>query len=48
LLNSILPKIRKKPVARAYSERRKRDLLIAKITTKNGKRRVLKYQKQKH
>jgi len=35
-------------VARAYSEGRKKDLLIAKITTKNGKRRVLKYEKQKH
>jgi len=32
-------------VARAYSECRKKELLIAKITTKNGKRRVLKYEK---
>jgi hypothetical protein len=35
-------------VALAYSEGRTRDLLVAKITTKNGKRRVLKYEKQKH
>jgi hypothetical protein len=35
-------------VARAYSEGRKNELLIAKITTKTGKRRVLKYEKQKH
>jgi hypothetical protein len=32
-------------VARAYSEGSRNDLLIAKITTKNGKRRVLKYEK---
>jgi len=32
-------------VARAYSKGRRNDLLIAKITTKNGKRRVLKYEK---
>ena len=35
-------------VAKACSDGRKRDLLIAKITTKNGKRRVLKYEKRKH
>jgi hypothetical protein len=36
-------------VARDYSEgRRRRDLLIAKITTKNGKRRVLKYERPEH
>jgi hypothetical protein len=35
-------------VAKAYSEGRKRDLLIAKITTKNKKRRVLKFEKPKH
>ena len=35
-------------VAKAYSEGRKKDLLIAKITTKGGKRRVLKYEKPKH
>lgn len=35
-------------VAKAYSEGRRNDLLIAKITTKNGKRRVLKYEKPKH
>lgn len=34
-------------VAKAYSEGRN-DLLIAKITTKNGKRKVLKYDKPKH
>jgi hypothetical protein len=33
-------------VARAYSEGRKNELLIAKITTKTAKRRVLKYEKQ--
>ncbi len=32
-------------VAKAYSKGRKNDLLIAKITTKNGKRKVLKYEK---
>jgi len=32
-------------VAKAYSEGRKSDLLIAKITTKNDKRRVLKFEK---
>lgn len=32
-------------VAKAYSKGRQNDLLIAKITTKNGKRRVLKYEK---
>jgi hypothetical protein len=35
-------------VAKAYSEGRRSDLLVAKITTKNGKRRVLKYEKPKH
>jgi len=35
-------------VAKAYSEGRKNDLLIAKITTKNGTRKVLKYDKPKH
>jgi hypothetical protein len=35
-------------VAKAYSEGRQNDLLIAKITTKGGKRRVLKYEKPKH
>jgi len=35
-------------VAKAYSEGRRRELLIAKITTKNGKRRVLKYEKAEH
>ena len=32
-------------VAKAYSEGRRNRLLIAKITTKNGKRKVLKYEK---
>lgn len=35
-------------VARAYSDRSRNDLLIAKITTKKGKRRVLKYEKPEH
>ena len=35
-------------VAQAYSEGSRNDLLIAKITTKNGKRRVLKYEKPEH
>jgi hypothetical protein len=35
-------------VAKVYSEKRKNDLLIAKITTKNGKRKVLKYEKYQH
>jgi len=35
-------------VAEAYSEGRKNDLLVAKITTKNGKRKVLKYDKPEH
>jgi hypothetical protein len=35
-------------VAKVYSEKRKNDLLIAKITTKNGKRKVLKYEKYPH
>lgn len=35
-------------VAKAYSEGKRNDLFIAKITTKNGKRRVLKYEKPKH
>jgi hypothetical protein len=34
-------------VAKAYSGGRRNDLLIAKITTKNGRRRVLKYEKPK-
>jgi hypothetical protein len=33
-------------LARACSEDRKRDLLVAKITTKGGKRKVLKYEKK--
>jgi len=32
-------------VAKAYSKRRSNDLLIAKITTRNGRRKVLKYEK---
>jgi hypothetical protein len=32
-------------VVKAYSEGRRNHLLIAKITTKNGKRKVLKYEK---
>jgi hypothetical protein len=35
-------------VAKAYSEGRRNDLLVAKITTKNGKRRILKYEKPEH
>jgi len=35
-------------VAKAYSEGRTSDLLIAKITTKNGRRRVLKFEEPKH
>jgi len=35
-------------VARAYSSGRKNNLLIAKITVKNGKRKVLKYEKPEH
>ena len=35
-------------VAKAYSKGRRNDLFVAKITTKNGKRRVLKYEKPKH
>ena len=35
-------------VAKAYSEGRRNDLLIAKITTKNSKRTVLKYEKPRH
>jgi len=35
-------------VAKAYSEGRRNDLLIAKITTKNGRRKVLKYHKLEH
>jgi hypothetical protein len=31
-------------VAKAYSEGRKNDLMIAKITTKGGRRKVLKYE----
>jgi len=32
-------------VAVAYSEKRKNDLCIAKITTRNDKRKVLRYDK---
>ncbi|MEI8123229.1 MAG: hypothetical protein WCI20_14450 [bacterium] len=32
-------------VARAYSERKQNALLIAKITVRNGKKQVLKYEK---
>jgi len=35
-------------VAKAYSEGRKSDLLLAKITTRNGRRRVLKFEKLRH
>ncbi len=35
-------------VAKLCSDGRKRDLFVAKITTRNGKRRVLKYEKPKH
>lgn len=35
-------------VAKMYSEGRKNGLLIAKITTKNGKRRILKCEKAGH
>jgi len=35
-------------VAKAYSEGRRKALFIAKITTKNGKRKVLKYEKPQH
>ena len=35
-------------VAKEYSEGRRSDLLIAKITTKNGRRRVLQYGKPEH
>ena len=35
-------------VAKASSKGRKSDLLIAKITTKNDKKRVLKFEKPKH
>ena len=35
-------------VAKAYSEGRRNDLLIAKITTKNSKRTVLKYEKPRY
>ena len=35
-------------VAKAYSEGRRNDLLIAKITIKNDKRRVLKFEKPRH
>ena len=35
-------------VAKVYSDGRKSDLLIAKITTKNRKRKVLKYEKLEH
>lgn len=32
-------------VAKLYSDGRRRDLLVAKITTRNGRRRVLKYER---
>jgi len=32
-------------VAKVYAEGRRRDLLVAKITTKNGKRKVLEFQR---
>jgi hypothetical protein len=35
-------------IAKSYSEGRRNDLLIAKITTKNGRRKVLKYLKLEH
>ncbi len=35
-------------VAKACSKGRRSDLLIAKITTKNGKKKVLRYEKPKH
>lgn len=35
-------------VAKAYSEGRRNTFFIAKITTKNGKRKVLKYEKPRH
>jgi len=35
-------------VSIAYSQGSRNDLLIAKITTKNGKRKVLKYEKTEH
>lgn len=35
-------------VAKAYPERRRNDLLIAKITIRNGRRKVLKYEKPQH
>ena len=35
-------------VAKAYSKGRRNDLLIAKITTKNGKKKVLNYEKPQH
>jgi hypothetical protein len=34
-------------IAMVYSEKRRNDLLIAKLTTKNGKRQVLKYELNK-
>jgi hypothetical protein len=35
-------------VAKVYSEGRSNDLLVAKITTKSGRRRVLKYDRPDH
>ena len=35
-------------VAKICSDGPKRDLFVAKITTKNGKRKVLKYEKPEH
>ena len=34
--------------AQAYCKGRRNDLLIARVTTKNGKRRVLQYEKPRH
>jgi hypothetical protein len=35
-------------VAKAYSEGRRGDLLVAKITTQNGRRKILKCEKPQH
>jgi len=35
-------------VALVYSNGKRRDLLIAKITTRNGKRKIVRYEKRKH
>ena len=34
-------------VALVYSKGKRRDLLIAKITTRNGKRKIIRYEKRK-